>query len=160
MLALAFRRHHAYVRHGVWLAASLKFLVPFALLVGAGSQGNSRPSRLTAATPIAQVVEVVGVPFAAPALSNGDVGVAGSAASENAIASRWYAVGPRRFLVVLLVWSAERQACGRAGHGGNRVVKPPGGGKPLGASESRMPGRGRCRWSFHLAVEPGAFGTL
>jgi bla regulator protein blaR1 len=34
---LAFRKNHARVRHHIWLAASLKFLVPFSLLVNLGS---------------------------------------------------------------------------------------------------------------------------
>jgi len=36
LLTLAFRSHGAHVRHGLWLAASIKFLVPFALLVALG----------------------------------------------------------------------------------------------------------------------------
>lgn len=38
LLTLALRKNRAGVRYGLWLAASLKFLVPFSLLVGAGSQ--------------------------------------------------------------------------------------------------------------------------
>ena len=38
LLTLALQKNRAAVRHGLWLAASLKFLVPFSLLVGAGSQ--------------------------------------------------------------------------------------------------------------------------
>jgi uncharacterized protein (TIGR03435 family) len=38
LLTLALRRNRAAVRHGLWLAASLKFLVPFSLLIGLGSQ--------------------------------------------------------------------------------------------------------------------------
>jgi bla regulator protein blaR1 len=37
MLTLAVRRNHARIRHSIWLAASLKFLIPFSLLVSAGS---------------------------------------------------------------------------------------------------------------------------
>jgi uncharacterized protein (TIGR03435 family) len=37
LLAWAFRRHSARLRHALWLAASLKFLIPFSLLVSAGS---------------------------------------------------------------------------------------------------------------------------
>jgi len=36
-VAFALRAHSPKVRHWIWLAASLKFLVPFALLVGVGS---------------------------------------------------------------------------------------------------------------------------
>ena len=33
ILTLAFRKNQARVRHSLWLAASLKFLVPFSLLI-------------------------------------------------------------------------------------------------------------------------------
>jgi bla regulator protein BlaR1 len=36
ILALAVRHHRARLRYGLWLAASVKFLVPFALLTAAG----------------------------------------------------------------------------------------------------------------------------
>jgi len=36
-LALALRRNHARARYWIWMAASLKFLVPFALLMAVGS---------------------------------------------------------------------------------------------------------------------------
>src|ERR1700722_4419302 len=38
LLTLALRKHHARARYGVWLAASLKFLVPFSLLVELGQR--------------------------------------------------------------------------------------------------------------------------
>src|SRR4051794_6160879 len=36
--SLALRKNQARIRHSLWLAASFKFLVPFALLVNAGGQ--------------------------------------------------------------------------------------------------------------------------
>ena len=36
LLALAFRKNRAEVRYWMWLSASLKFLVPFSLLIGVG----------------------------------------------------------------------------------------------------------------------------
>jgi len=42
LVAIALRRQQARVRYGLWLTASLKFLVPCAPLVDAGS---SRPSK-------------------------------------------------------------------------------------------------------------------
>ena len=33
LLSLALRKQRAQVRYGLWLAASVKFLIPFALLV-------------------------------------------------------------------------------------------------------------------------------
>src|SRR5579872_4799547 len=37
LLTLALRNNRAAVRHWVWMASSVKFLVPFSLLVGMGS---------------------------------------------------------------------------------------------------------------------------
>jgi bla regulator protein BlaR1 len=37
LLTLLLRKNHARARYGLWLAASLKFLIPFSLLVGIGS---------------------------------------------------------------------------------------------------------------------------
>jgi hypothetical protein len=37
LLTLALKNNRASVRYWVWLAASVKFLVPFSLLVSAGS---------------------------------------------------------------------------------------------------------------------------
>lgn len=65
-LALAFRKNRAEVRHWLWLSASLKFLIPFSLLIGIGirvwgslSAGNSTahiatPSVSTAMVEITQ----------------------------------------------------------------------------------------------------------
>lgn len=38
LLALAFRRERAGIRHWLWMAASVKFLIPFAVLVALGSR--------------------------------------------------------------------------------------------------------------------------
>jgi bla regulator protein blaR1 len=78
MLTLAMRKNHARTRYALWLAASIKFLVPFSWLVALGS----RFSWLRAATPSTSgvyfTVEEVSQPFtqhgasvitAAPAVS-------------------------------------------------------------------------------------------
>ncbi|HTM04613.1 MAG TPA: M56 family metallopeptidase [Vicinamibacterales bacterium] len=36
LLTLLFRRHRAAIRHGLWMAASIKFIVPFATLIALG----------------------------------------------------------------------------------------------------------------------------
>jgi len=70
-LTLLLRNNSARVRYGLWLAASLKFLIPFSLLVGFGGHlagihtiSASRP-RLYA------VVNEVGQPFTKPAAAAG-----------------------------------------------------------------------------------------
>ena len=52
LVTLGLRKNHARVRYGVWLAASLKFLVPFTLLVAMSRVvlGLHYPSDVIAAT--------------------------------------------------------------------------------------------------------------
>jgi hypothetical protein len=38
LLTLVFRKHRASIRHALWLIASIKFLVPFEVLVALGRQ--------------------------------------------------------------------------------------------------------------------------
>jgi bla regulator protein blaR1 len=69
LLTLAFRHHRAQVRYGLWLAASLKFCVPFAVLVSAGSHMGWRPARFADVPQMTQVVETIGQPFSIPTVS-------------------------------------------------------------------------------------------
>jgi uncharacterized protein (TIGR03435 family) len=55
LLTLLLRRNRAAVRHALWLAASVKFLVPFSLLIGLGSQFEWRK----APTPLQSQSDVV-----------------------------------------------------------------------------------------------------
>ena len=63
LLTLALRNHDARARYWLWLAASLKFLVPFSLLVGIGSHFAWRPSATTASTNLYFAIEEVSRPF-------------------------------------------------------------------------------------------------
>jgi len=63
LLTLMLRRNRAAVRHGLWLAASVKFLIPFSLLTGLGSQVEWRKAALVA-QPRLYVVEQISEPFA------------------------------------------------------------------------------------------------
>ena len=67
LLTLALRTNRAGVRYGLWLGASLKFLVPFSLLVGAASQFAWRTSPATPPPPFSHAVEQISQPFALPA---------------------------------------------------------------------------------------------
>jgi uncharacterized protein (TIGR03435 family) len=53
LLALALCKHAASVRYWVWLAASVKFLVPFAALVAIGNELEWRPAAVAPASPSA-----------------------------------------------------------------------------------------------------------
>jgi bla regulator protein BlaR1 len=60
LLTLAFRKNRAAVRYGLWFTASLKFFIPFALLMGLGSYVGWAP----VAKPIAKRVAAPAISFA------------------------------------------------------------------------------------------------
>ena len=63
LLALSLRKNRASVRHSLWLAASVKFLVPFSLFVAIGQQIDFRAAPSAAAAQVTTVVEQFGQPF-------------------------------------------------------------------------------------------------
>jgi uncharacterized protein (TIGR03435 family) len=63
LLTLAFRKNRAPVRYGLWLAASLKFLIPFSLLVGIGSQLDFRTAPSATPAPLSFVAHQMAQPF-------------------------------------------------------------------------------------------------
>jgi uncharacterized protein (TIGR03435 family) len=94
-LTLALRNNRAGVRYAVWMAASFKFLVPFALLMGIGSQAPAVVARQIGAAPVRMAAALidVGEPFPlAPAPP--------ATLWPGVLASLW-ACG---FLVVLVCW--------------------------------------------------------
>ena len=67
LLTLALRKNHARARYGLWLAASIKFLVPFSLLIALGSH-LARPRIVPQAdTGFFAAMEQVSQPFTPPA---------------------------------------------------------------------------------------------
>jgi uncharacterized protein (TIGR03435 family) len=70
LLTLTLRNHHARLRHGVWLAASCKFLIPLSVLVAMGSQIRWRPASETKPSSWSVVMGEVSQPFSAPAVSS------------------------------------------------------------------------------------------
>jgi bla regulator protein blaR1 len=67
LLTLAFRNNRAPVRYGLWLAASVKFLIPFWLLLSLGSQIGWRAAPAIAQPQVSFVMEEIGRPFSTPA---------------------------------------------------------------------------------------------
>src|SRR5271163_3388724 len=64
LTALQLRRNRAHVRYGIWLAASVKFLIPFSLLIDLG-RFLRKPQRAspTLQTTLSSAMGVVGQPF-------------------------------------------------------------------------------------------------
>jgi uncharacterized protein (TIGR03435 family) len=66
LLTIAFRKNRAKVRFWLWLSASLKFFVPFAVLIGLGSNLGWKPAAPQIAAPaVTFAVEYVAEPFSA-----------------------------------------------------------------------------------------------
>jgi bla regulator protein blaR1 len=105
LFTLALRGNRARIRHAVWLAASLKFVVPFAMLTWLGSQVEWRkPVALSPPANFAIVMDEVAQPFEAfaapPAL------VAPRTMSWPQILFAVWAVG---FLGISVSWSIRWQ---------------------------------------------------
>src|SRR5437016_10710850 len=66
LLTLSFKRNRAAARYGLWLAASAKFLVPFALLVNIGSEFKYQPVSSLAQPRLPIVMEEISQPFTPP----------------------------------------------------------------------------------------------
>jgi bla regulator protein blaR1 len=90
IVTLALRRNAAHIRHAVWVVASVKFLVPFALLM---SLGSSLPGLTPAATAIASsaatpelsmAVERIAAPF-----TNADAFLTATSAPATPAATNW-----------------------------------------------------------------------
>jgi bla regulator protein BlaR1 len=64
LLALALRKNRAALRYGLWFTASVKFLVPFSLLVSLGSQVGWRTNTAIMQPAFSSVVAGVSQPFA------------------------------------------------------------------------------------------------
>jgi uncharacterized protein (TIGR03435 family) len=69
LLTLALRKNSARVRHWVWTATSLKFLVPFSLLIAMGRSVHWRGASVPMQSNFSLVLDHVSQPFTAPTSS-------------------------------------------------------------------------------------------
>ncbi|HEV8146915.1 MAG TPA: M56 and DUF3738 domain-containing protein [Bryobacteraceae bacterium] len=100
LLTLTLRRNRAAVRYGLWLTASVKFLIPFSLLVSAGSQFGLTTTPAIAEAPFSIVVEQISQPFAAPARVVPMV----TAAPSNPFPLMLFAVWLCGFVICAIMW--------------------------------------------------------
>src|SRR5579864_1106898 len=108
LLILALRKHGARARYWIWLAASLKFLVPFSLLVGLGSHLAGPHHFAPAASLLYSAVEEFGQPFtraaagaASPQVSSPAIPTLQQLTPELALV--WFC----GFLFILFIWMAR-----------------------------------------------------
>lgn len=99
LLSIAFRKNRAKVRYWLWFSASVKFLVPFWLLIALGSHWQWRPAvRPVALEPASITVIRMSQPFAGPLPSTAPVDV-----SPDWVPVAVFAVWGCGFLTVLLL---------------------------------------------------------
>src|SRR5712692_9016069 len=104
LLTIALRKNRAPVRYWLWLAASVKFLVPFSLLVSMGSQFDWRTAPAAAPIQFPAVMDQIGQPFsppASPALSANVPAVPGN--SSTVLLCVWLC----GFLLVAFSWTRQ-----------------------------------------------------
>jgi bla regulator protein BlaR1 len=103
LLTLALRHNHARTRYGLWLAASMKFLVPFSLLAAAGSRlGWLSASRATPPK-LSVVMEQISQPFP-PSPSVAAVAPALAAHPDRLLPALLLAIWACGFLAVAFFW--------------------------------------------------------
>jgi bla regulator protein blaR1 len=104
LLTLALKNNRAQVRYALWMAASLKFLVPLALLVAVGNHLGSHKTQ-TAQTGLAFTMQQINEPFvpatpghgAAPAMASDNIL---RSALPKILLAAWFA----GFALALLLW--------------------------------------------------------
>lgn len=102
LLTIALRRYPARARFWLWFAASVKFLLPFSLLVTLGNRLAPRAQLLAVAEPVTYLAGVVSTPFVkmAPILDS-------TRASTASIATVLLALWLSGAVVVLTVWTLK-----------------------------------------------------
>jgi len=140
LLMLMLRRNRAAVRHGLWLVASMKFLVPFSLLVSIGSHVEWRTPPAVM-QPQVSVIEHISQPFAPPAPPPLLVSVPTAPSRLPAILFGVWLCG---FAVQGLAWWRRWQHVRAALHDASPL--------PLGLPIPAM--------STPLRLEPGVFGIF
>ncbi len=102
VLTLAFRSNRAQIRYGLWLAASVKFLIPFSILVTWGSQFGRHAVAAERSVGFPYVIEEIGQPFATAAPPAAVAAVRPSIASSiPAVLGGVWAIG---FVILISSW--------------------------------------------------------
>jgi len=162
LLTVLLRKNHAQARYWLWLAASVKFLIPFSLLVNLGSLLAPSHASPAANGGFYVAVEAISQPFSAPALAMPAIAQVAPAADSTSLLhwlpATMVAAWLCGFAVVLCVWcvrwrrvsAALRESSplleGREAAALRRLERVAGTGKPIDIVLSRV------------SLEPGIFG--
>ena len=160
LLTLALRRNRAGVRYGIWLAASVKFLVPFAALVTIGSQFGWRSSADIVVQPeMTLILDAISQPF-----SRSELAAAAPATASPGVAPTvvvlLFAIWLCGCALRLLAWRVRWQRLAAV----VREAAPVNDGRELGALR-RLEGIVGIRRPIRVvssdtSLEPGVFGIL
>jgi hypothetical protein len=155
LLTLAFRRAHAQARYAIWLAASLKFLIPFAALTSLGAQLEWR-----AALPLASPEWTAAIEAVRQSLATPPVGFvlpqtipARTGIPLAAVASAIWAIG---FLTSLGVWLVRWRRVSRAVRAGAPIVS----GRTHDTFQALASTTAPPLVASDTSLEPGVFGIL
>jgi len=142
LLTLALRKNSARVRHWVWVAAALKFLVPFSLLIALGSFAPLRTVVVPTPTHFSNVMEQVSQPFTLTTVSSPMLATVPTAPS--AIPAILLVIWACGFIGISISWLIRWRRVRSAVHAGSPV-------------ELGLPIRVISSPSF---LEPGIFGVF
>jgi uncharacterized protein (TIGR03435 family) len=103
LLTLVFRKNHARVRYGLWLAASIKFLIPFSLLIILGNNLAKPRVVYQTETGFMTAMQEASQPFARP-VAHVPSPVAFSPATPNLLPAILTTIWLSGFAAVLILW--------------------------------------------------------
>lgn len=161
LLTLAFRRNRAQVRHWLWLAASIKFLIPFAALLWVGTRIELVPIERSGQT-VVGFLDNAAQPFSQPVPPR--LSMRGRPVpppppnSLLTLATRGFLViWPAGSLVLLSMWAVRWRRVARAVRHASPITHG-----PLVDTLRRLEGdTPRLRLvSSNQTVEPGVFGIV
>jgi bla regulator protein BlaR1 len=145
---LAFRGNDARVRYWLWLAASIKFLVPFSLLIAFGRliSWPVPPQVLDSPGPVALTMMQIGVPFSRPAVA--------SAPAIDPVASY------RIAMALIVAWLAGIEfICVRRFRMWKQIRAAVRASRPFASSAAAMPANLSVRVT-NTVLEPGVVGFV
>lgn len=161
ILTLLLRRNAARVRYLIWMLASIKFLVPFALLSSLGARWAKPMPGRTVGSALYTAADEIGQPFQ-PSVASAAHSAAATHASDwlvyvpAALAGIWLC----GFVVVTAMWMVRWLRMSRIAKEAHRLEQ----GRELEAlrraeMNAGLESRISIRGSLH-AIEPGVFGIV